>query len=165
MNMFNCNIGMTAGRTFRMVLAAAVLIPSFQTPSQAAVAAQFNYQGKLADSGGTPQNGTFAMTFKIHDGAAVPYTYSRPSVTVTNGVFNVLVGDMSAPGATENPSGGLALALANAANPQLGVTVGAGAEMSPLQKLVSVPYALSVAAASITDNQIAASADIDPAKI
>lgn len=50
-----------------------------------------NYQGKLTDASGGALTGNYNMTFKIYDGATEVWTEDQ-TVTVTSGIFNVLLG-------------------------------------------------------------------------
>lgn len=55
---------------------------------------KINYQGYLTNAAGTPVNATVSMALKLYNvvtGGAALYTETQP-VTVTNGVFNVLIG-------------------------------------------------------------------------
>jgi len=61
-----------------------------------------NYQGRITDKSGTPLNGaSFTLVFGIYDAKASGNlfwqgTYSN--VTITKGVFNILLGDVNDPG-------------------------------------------------------------------
>ncbi|PKP53222.1 MAG: hypothetical protein CVT90_02315, partial [Candidatus Altiarchaeales archaeon HGW-Altiarchaeales-3] len=64
-----------------------------------AIPHQINFEGKLADSGGTALEGDYAMTFKIYDaqtGGTALWTETYSAVNVKNGVFNVLLGSQTA---------------------------------------------------------------------
>jgi len=119
--------------------------------------AQINYQGKLTDANGNPRSGSFPMIFRIYDTANPPgpqtALYPTPTYTiaVANGVFNALI-DVPA------------VHLQGGADRWLEVEV-AGARLSPLHKLVSAPYALSVAANSVRDAEVAAGAGINVSKL
>jgi hypothetical protein len=84
-------------------LFAVVLIGLMATHVSAQVPNLLNYQGWLNDSSGNPQNGTFTMQFAVYDAATggnelpagTPWSETQ-SVTVTNGVFNVLLGSVTA---------------------------------------------------------------------
>ena len=104
---------------------------------------KISYQGFLTDDLGNPvSNDDYVMVFSIYDvatgGAAL--WWEEQTVTVTNGIYNVLIG--------KDPIG----------NPfpndlfddqrWLGVTVGTDAEMTPRQPLTSVPYALQAGGTS-----------------
>lgn len=63
-----------------------------------------NYQGELADSGGTPvPDGSYTMIFRIFDAAVAgtPLWEESQSVATANGIYNVLLGS-----GTINPSYG-----------------------------------------------------------
>ncbi len=77
----------------RFVLCAGLVLLVPLTP--AAPPQTINYQGYLTNPGGTPVNSTVGMTFKLYNAAsagALLHTELQPSVTVTNGNFNVLLG-------------------------------------------------------------------------
>jgi hypothetical protein len=124
---------MKYGRTFhRCLLAAAfILILSF---SAFAVPQLINYQGELSDSSGNPVSGDVSVTFTIYNAASAGDVLwnETQTVTVINGVFNVLLGSQT-PFPTD---------LFSLDDTYLGVKVGADAEMTPRQQLASVPYAL-----------------------
>jgi len=61
----------------------------------------FNYQGRLTDTAGIPLSGNFTMTFQVLNTTTVPppapnilFTETQV-VTVTNGIFNVIVGSVT----------------------------------------------------------------------
>ncbi len=60
-----------------------------------------SYQGKVTDSGGTPvADGTYAMRFRIYDavtGGAMEWDSLNRSIAVSDGVFNVLLGESPQP--------------------------------------------------------------------
>ena len=96
------------------------------------------YQGRLADSSGSPLNGTYAMVFRFYSsstgGSALweeDWTGAN-SVQVSNGLFNVMLGSLNAiPQSLISGNDGL----------WLGVTVGTDSEMTPRVQIGSVPYA------------------------
>lgn len=55
-----------------------------------------NFQGRLTQLSGEPvDNGTYPMTFAIYDdatGGILKWTESQPSITVEDGIFNVILG-------------------------------------------------------------------------
>jgi hypothetical protein len=115
--------------------AAAQTLSSVQ-PNQS-VPLVINYQGQLTDpSGQIVADGTYTMTFSLYDDAtAGNLLWTETSVvTVTDGLFNVLLGSPSSPLAADMFPG----------NPRwLGVQVDPDAnEMTPRQLLTSVPYAI-----------------------
>ncbi len=103
--------------------------------SNAQIPRFINYQGYLTTpSGAAVTNGNLQMVFKLYDlpfGGTVLHTETQ-MVTVTNGIFNVLLG--TAP----------ALTLPFTKQYFLGVTVAPDtAEMTPRRLLTSAPYAVS----------------------
>jgi hypothetical protein len=101
-----------------------------------------NYQGVLKDSGGTPIDGTVSIVFSIYDvstGGTALWSETQGSVSVTGGLFNVLLGS-----STALPAGLFYGTYAPASSPDryLGVKVGIDPEMTPRQRLVSVSDAL-----------------------
>ncbi len=115
-------------------LVAAVLLLS-AAPASAAVPSTLGYQGLLTDGGGSPvPNGTYDLTFtlyKVPSGGTVVWTESQPGVAVANGSFAVALGSVTP--LTDVPFD----------RPYwLGITVGAGPEMTPRIELASSPYAL-----------------------
>jgi hypothetical protein len=92
-----------------------------------------NFQGYLTDSSGGPMNGQVSITFSLYDVSVegTPlWTETHSSVTVSGGVFNVILGK-SVPFSPDDFDGQL----------YLGVTVGSDSEMAPREKLTGVPYA------------------------
>jgi hypothetical protein len=103
-----------------------------------AVPKLINYQGELSDSSGNnPVNGDVSIIFTIYNastGGDVLWTETQ-TVTVTDGVFNVLLG-------SQNPI------LANTFDGNeryLGVKVSTDPEMTPRQQLASVPFSFKTA--------------------
>jgi hypothetical protein len=102
--------------------------------SLAGIPKMINYQGMLTGSDGkTPvNNGNYAILFSIYNtssgGSSLwSHTYN---LSVTNGLFNVTLGDSSAP-----------INLAFDTTYWLGIKVGGDAELTPRIRLTSVGYA------------------------
>ena len=99
--------------------------------SAASVTDRINYQGRLTDSSGSPLTGTYTMTFGLYEvstgGTALDT--DMHTVEVTDGLFNTNINF------AQRYFDGRAL--------WLGIKVGGDVEMTPRQKLRSVPYALS----------------------
>ncbi|UCE18189.1 MAG: hypothetical protein JSV84_15220 [Gemmatimonadota bacterium] len=98
--------------------------------SLADVPGLINYQGVLTDDGGNPLDTTVSMTFTVYDsetGGTAEWTDTHGSVTVTGGLFNVL---LSIPSAVFGDP-----------DRWLGLAVGDDPEMTPRQRMASVPYA------------------------
>ncbi len=110
-----------------------------------------SYQGRLS-SNGIPVNGNVGITFRIYntssDGSPL-WTEIYPAVSVSDGLFNVLLGSVTPlPNSLFSSNDTL----------YLGVTVGLDSEMTPREQLASAPWAihaLNVADGSITTDKIA----------
>ncbi len=121
------------------LLALLISISIFWAPNVGAEVPQvINYQGHLTDSAGTPLDTTIGMTFTIYDAATEgnnKWRETHTSVTVTNGLFSVLLGSV-------NP---IADSIFGGADRWLGITPGFvpmdEAEITPRTCLASVPYA------------------------
>ena len=97
-----------------------------------------NYQGYLTGSNGPAISASLPMAFKIYgvaSGGTALHTETQ-TVTVSNGIFNVLLG-------TAPP-----LTLPFDAPYYLGVTVGTDVELSPRQPLAASSYAIQAASAT-----------------
>jgi hypothetical protein len=118
----------------RTVIAAALLAV---VSANAEVPRMINYQGCLTGSTGDPLDTTVSMTFAIYDdstGGSQIWMEENPSVVVSDGLFNVIIGSL------------IPLDDAVFAEPDrwLGVTVGADDELTLRTRLVTVPYAFQV---------------------
>ncbi len=90
-------------RTYWMLAMPVVAVLAWRANADAANL--LNYQGRLAHRppSGNPKNGTFTMQFAVYDAetggnqlpSGTPWSETQ-SVTVTNGVFNVLLGSVTA---------------------------------------------------------------------
>jgi len=108
-----------------------------------------SYQGRLADSTGTPITGIVSMTFRVYDvvsGGTALWTEVFPSVQVSDGLFHVLLGGT-------NP---LPTSLFDQHDTlYLGITVAGDNEMTPREQLASAPWAMSVGDGTITTAKLA----------
>jgi hypothetical protein len=99
-----------------------------------AVPGLITYQGRLVDAAGNPvADGPYSMMFRLYDvaaGGTAGWTETK-AVTVTGGLFTTLLGDTTA----------LDVGLFDGRDLWLGVQVAAEAEMTPRQRIASVPYA------------------------
>lgn len=105
-----------------------LLCPAFATAPRLV-----SFQGQLTDSLGVRLTGTYSMTFKLYNvssGGSALWTEAQSSVSVTNGVFDVELGIVTA------------LGLPFDTQYWLGITVSGDAEMTPRRRLMSSPYAL-----------------------
>ena len=110
---------------------------------------KLSYQGILTDAGGVAvSNGDYDLHFALYlaaTGGSAAWTESQ-TVTVNNGVFNVLLGEV-------NP-----LTLPFDVPYWLGITVGTGSEMTPRIELTASAYslnALTVMDTAITTEKLA----------
>lgn len=123
-----------------------------------------NYQGSLTNSAGVPIDTTVDMTFALYSdsgGVTQEWTETHTGVVVTDGVFSVTLGSVSA-----LDLGDFDDAL------WLGITVGTDPQMAPLQAIDAVGYALRAKGAesatlagdlSCTSCVAEAELDFDPA--
>jgi hypothetical protein len=96
-----------------------------------------SYQGHLTDELGEPLTGDYSMTFSIYDDAVEGNTLwseTQPSVSVTDGMFSVLLGAVQPTPDT----------VFRKADRWLGIAIGSDPEISPRTQLTSVPYAYRV---------------------
>ena len=100
------------------------------------VPAVISYQGQLSDSGGTPLDGTYSITFSIYAdnaGGSKLWTETQ-TVNVDNGLFTVLLGSGSP--LNEN--------VFASADRFLGISVDGEAELSPRHRFGAVGYSYRV---------------------
>lgn len=124
---------MKARGLFLVVVIAAFVLVTLN--AQAQVPQLINYQGQLTNSNGAPANGTFTMLFRIYNAASggnQVYAEAQ-SVTVNNGVFNVLLGSVTPIPLTLFDSG---------SNRFLEIVVNE-VVLSPRRQFGSVPYAFT----------------------
>lgn len=95
---------------------------------------RMNFQGILTNASGVRLTGDFPVVFAIYGfstGGTALWSESHPSITVTNGFCQVVLGSITP----------LPLNLFDGAPRFLGIKVGADPEMTPRQELTSVPSA------------------------
>jgi hypothetical protein len=144
-----------------LVLVLLYTFPGIAAPSQSpsmASTVTIPYQGRLADTGGSPVTGMQNMEFRIYD---VP-TGGTPlweelwtggnAVSVSDGLFNVMLGSLN---------NGLASVIQTYDELYLGITVGTDSEMSPRVQLGSVPF--SMQALTVPDDSITSVKIVDDA--
>ncbi|MBN2393363.1 MAG: putative metal-binding motif-containing protein [Anaerolineae bacterium] len=118
------------------LLALTVLVqaaPSSRPQAVTPPPALLNYQGMLGDDAGNPLTGQYEMAFALYalaEGGTALWQETQ-AVTVTNGLFNVYLGDVTP----------LSETVFDGQNLYLGVTVGTDDEMTPRLRIASVPYA------------------------
>lgn len=122
-------------KKLRSVWLATVLLFCGFSVSLAAVPDTLTYQGKLTNSSGSPVNGTVSIAFAVYGvstGGTALWTETQSSVSVASGIFTVTLGSV-----TPIPS-----TVFSNTDLYLGIKVGADSEMTPRQKLHSVPFAI-----------------------
>jgi len=131
--------------------------------AQAAMPANFNYQGFLRNPDNTLVTGSYDITIKIYDQAAsgtALHTETFTSVAVRDGLFNVVLGD-----ATAFP----AHLFTAHSELYIGVQVGTDPELIPRQKVHPVPWALQATTlapnATVDGIHLRGSSTIDRASI
>lgn len=103
-------------------------------PPAGAVPATIPFQGRLTDASGTPLNGSFSIRFSLWtlaSGGVEVWNETQPTVTVTNGLFNVDLGSVTA----------LTPGILSGADRFLEIKVGTDAAMTPRQHLGATAYA------------------------
>ena len=118
-------------RTFTVVL---VLIAFFCGIGFSQIPQTLSYQGVLKDASGViVPNANYNLTFRIYSGAigGTALWTEAQSVAVTDGIFNVILG------------GSTTLTLPFDVPYWLGITVGAGTELTPRIQLTSAAYSLN----------------------
>ena len=141
------------------LLLIAVILMGLSVAALADVPAMINYQGKLMQpSGANVPDGTHSMVFAIYGvptGGAALWSEPNPNVQVKGGLFSVLLGSVV----------NLPANIFSSPDRWFGVTVDADPEMTPRQKIASVPYAQiagTVPDGSITASKLAPGAAIPP---
>ena len=117
-----------------LILAAVLLVLGLAVQAGAAVPQMINYQGRLTDNAGAPLDTTVSMAFTIYDdptGGSSKWAETQSSVTVTAGLFNVILGGV-------NP---ILDTVFNDTARYLGITIGSDSEISPRTRLVAIAYA------------------------
>jgi hypothetical protein len=95
-----------------------------------------NYQGRLTDDSGDPLDTTVSVVFAIYDDSTegtAQWSETHLSVTVINGLFNVILGAGTPPVPIEDT-------VFNQSDRWLGITVGGDPELDERTRLVSVGY-------------------------
>jgi microcystin-dependent protein len=111
--------------------------PLAVTSGSATVPLVMNYQGTLRDIEGNLLSGTYVMTFRIYNAVDDPvasalWTEEHTSVVVRDGLFNVVLGEIT----TISPT------MFDSPNRFIGVQVAGAEELAPRQRFASVPYAI-----------------------
>lgn len=128
-------------RAFTVVVLSLIL--ACCTAASGSVPQTLSYQGVLRDgSGNTVSDGAYDLTFRLYDvesGGSALWTESQ-SVSVVDGIFNVILGDV------------VALTVPFDVPYWLGTSVEAESELSPRVELTAAPYARRAAYADVADD-------------
>jgi microcystin-dependent protein len=130
------------GSKFLFVLVGLMFLTIMPFAGHAAVPEKINYQGYLTNSSGAAVTGSVQMVFSIYNvdtGGTALWTETQ-TVTVTNGIYNVVLGATTP------------ITLAFDTQYYLGVKVGTDSEMTPRRPLTSVGYALRAKVADSVNN-------------
>ncbi|MBN1425017.1 hypothetical protein JXA88_10705 [Candidatus Fermentibacteria bacterium] len=121
-------------RSRSVLLSVLILLVVVGSMSHAEIPTMISYQGKVSNTAGTPvADNTYTMRFRIYNaasGGTMLWDSGNQSISVSGGVFSVLLGESPQP----------ALNLAFDADCWLLVTF-AGVDQSPRQRLASTGYA------------------------
>jgi hypothetical protein len=124
-------------------MAALVAVLSTALAAVAGVPPLVNYQGRLLDSGGDPVTTPVTVLFAIWDDPSAGDSLWSEQQNITpdaDGLFSVLLGSVS-------PIPDSAFA---GAETYLSIKIGADPELSPRQRLASVPYTYSASSADLS---------------
>lgn len=117
-----------------VLTAVAILIAASATLAE--IPQLISYQGRLTNESGEPISGDYEITFTIYYvdgfGGDAEWAEVHPGITVTDGLFKVLLGSIET-----LPHD----CFANDTVAWLGITIGEDPEMEPKIRLVSVPFA------------------------
>ncbi len=129
---------------FVITLAAPIVFPN-QAQATLGVSQKLSYQGRLTDVNGNPLTGTYCVRFSVYDAVSAGNklwpsgTPASNSLTVTNGVFNVGVGDAETLDFDFSSNDTTYLNVEVNATPT--TCAGAWEGLSPRQRLDAVAYA------------------------
>jgi len=108
-----------------------IVVCGTQPISYAEIPHLINYQGKLADSDGSPLNGSYNVTFRIYDaesGGSLLWQEAH-AATIEKGIFSIMLGGITA------------LSLPFNEPYFLSIQVAGDPEMTPRQRITSAGYA------------------------
>ena len=104
---------------------------TFQSLAFSDVPHLIGYQGRLTDTAGIPREGSYSITFRIYDaeaGGTLLWNETHSNVTITNGIFDILLGSVTP------------LDLPFDKQYYLAIQVASDPEMTPRQQIASVGY-------------------------
>jgi hypothetical protein len=120
-------------RLFTAIAATLFLSVLFTTGISADVPHLIRFQGKVTDTQGAPLNGGYSITFRIYNsesGDKLLWSETQSEVPVSNGIFTVLLGNVTS------------LDLPFDESYWLSMEVNDDGEMLPRQRITSVGYAI-----------------------
>lgn len=123
---------------YTIIVIVTVLLSSssfYQVFAAAGINEKINFQGKLVKADGTNvSNGSYSIVFTLYDASSAGNNLwdETQSVTVTDGVFRVSLGDVDST---------ISAVDFNTDTLYLGIKVGADSEMTPRVRFTAVPYA------------------------
>lgn len=143
---------MVTSRTKTARVLAALLWASSLAPA-GAVPPGFNIQGRLTDANAVNREGNYSIKFTLFDaptGGTSLWTRTYPALTVRNGNFQTVIGDVSGQPMLSDVFAGETRHL------EIQVLSGPGVSspeqpLAPRQQLVSVPYAMRAASVEKAD--------------
>lgn len=121
-----------------VLLAVCCLLPAFHASAE--VPHLVRYQGQAVDSKGVPLEGPYTLTFRLYDAetaGAVVWQETQTNVALSKGHFSVLLGQVTP------------LTLDWATQLWLSIQVNTDPELSPRQRITSVPLAIRAETAEI----------------
>jgi len=131
------------------LIVAAFCILAVSAIAQSTIPERISYQGRLTDDLGNPVDTTVEITFVIYSSAGGQndlWKEIHPSVTVTDGLFDVLLGSITP----------LGTGVFNGNTRYLGLAVGVEPVAYPLSPIVSTAYAYRSGVASSADQAVSA---------
>lgn len=135
-------------RVFQLIIG--IILLSFAAGC-GALTPEFTYQGRLTDASGTPLHGDYTITYKLFDastGGTEIYTETN-TVTVTDGLFESVIGPNSALGSLDPQD------LTQPLYIQLTISNGTVTEtLSPRQRLYGAPYAFTLMPGSVISGDL-----------
>jgi hypothetical protein len=123
-----------------LVLCTLLVLAVMIQQGSAAIPEKMNYQGVLLDGTGSPvADGTYVLTFQIYDvdTGGVPLWGEAQVIPVADGVFNVLLGEVTP------------MFLQFNVPYWLGISIDGGGELTPRTELTTAPYAFRAAYADV----------------
>jgi hypothetical protein len=134
-------------RILTLVIAISVILAA---PTAAQVPPVISYQGVLTDGGGVASDGMYSMVFALYDvaGGGTALWSETQSVTVSKGIFNVVLGSVTP------------IDLEFNEGYWLGIAVEGEAELSPRIPLAAAAYSFSSMGVYGTGNVFPSSGDV-----